>query len=42
MNAAPEIQFRDALRATFGPLDWLPEPDGAIHRFKCLAISQGR
>lgn len=34
MNAAPEIQFRDALQATFGPLDWLPEPDGAIHRFK--------
>lgn len=29
----PMIQFREALQATFGPLDWLPEPDGAIHRF---------
>ncbi|KPU60343.1 toprim domain protein [Pseudomonas fluorescens] len=25
--------FRDALQAVFGPLDWLPTPDGAIHRF---------
>ncbi len=29
----PEIAFRDALQATFGPLDWLPIPDGTIHRF---------
>jgi len=27
------ILFRDALQSMFGPLDWLPEPDGAIHRF---------
>lgn len=26
------IQFRNALQGTFGPLDWLSEPDGAIHR----------
>ena len=25
--------FRDALQAAFGPLDWLPEPDGCLHRF---------
>lgn len=30
----PVILFRDALQAVFGPLDWLPEPDGAIHRFR--------
>lgn len=30
----PELAFRDALQATFGPLDWLPIPDGAIHRFR--------
>ncbi|WP_349618077.1 toprim domain-containing protein [Azotobacter salinestris] len=29
----PVMLFRDALQAVFGPLDWLPEPDGAIHRF---------
>lgn len=27
------ILFRDALQAAYGPLDWLPDPDGAIHRF---------
>ncbi|WP_371232438.1 toprim domain-containing protein [Pseudomonas sp. QE6] len=27
------IAFRDALQSAFGPLDWLPTPDGAIHRF---------
>jgi putative DNA primase/helicase len=27
------ILFRDALQAAFGPLDWLPEDDGTIHRF---------
>lgn len=27
------IAFRDALQAAYGPLDWLPIPDGAIHRF---------
>ncbi|AJE23148.1 toprim domain-containing protein [Azotobacter chroococcum] len=27
------ILFRDALQSVFGPLDWLPVPDGAIHRF---------
>ncbi|MFC0712252.1 toprim domain-containing protein [Azorhizophilus paspali] len=25
--------FRDALQAVYGPLDWLPEPDGQLHRF---------
>jgi putative DNA primase/helicase len=30
----PTILFRDALQATFGPLDWLPLPDGTIHRFR--------
>jgi len=29
----PMTLFRDELVATFGPLDWLPEPDGQIHRF---------
>ncbi|PPA02929.1 topoisomerase [Pseudomonas sp. MWU12-2312b] len=28
------ILFRDALQMAFGPLDWLPVPDGAIHRFR--------
>lgn len=27
------ILFRDALQSVYGPLDWLPEPDGEIHRF---------
>lgn len=25
--------FRDALQMVYGPLDWLPEPDGQLHRF---------
>ena len=25
--------FRDALQSVFGPLEWLPEADGIIHRF---------
>ena len=28
------ILFRGALQSVFGPLDWLPVPDGAIHRFR--------
>ncbi|EJM25140.1 hypothetical protein PMI22_00486 [Pseudomonas sp. GM21] len=28
------ILFRDALQSVYGPLDWLPIPDGAIHRFR--------
>tara|TARA_Y100000815_G_scaffold150617_1_gene136662 strand:+ start:3776 stop:4708 length:933 start_codon:yes stop_codon:yes gene_type:complete len=28
-----ELAFREALQTAFGPLDWLPEADGAIHRF---------
>ena len=28
------ILFRDALQTVYGPLDWLPVPDGAIHRFR--------
>lgn len=27
-------QFRQALEGAFGPLDWLPIPDGMIHRFR--------
>jgi len=27
------ILFREALQACYGPLDWLPVPDGEIHRF---------
>jgi putative DNA primase/helicase len=27
------ILFRDALQSVYGPLDWLPVPDGTIHRF---------
>ncbi|WP_278446839.1 toprim domain-containing protein [Stutzerimonas kunmingensis] len=30
----PELAFRDALQATFGPLDWLPVADGTIHRLR--------
>lgn len=30
---APVILFRDALQAVYGPLDWLPVPDGALRRF---------
>lgn len=27
-------QFRQALEGAFGPFDWLPIPDGMIHRFR--------
>ncbi|WP_443701364.1 toprim domain-containing protein, partial [Pseudomonas sp.] len=27
------IMFREALQSVYGPLDWLPDPDGTIHRF---------
>ncbi len=27
------ILFRDALQSVYGPLDWLPVPDGSIRRF---------
>ncbi|SFQ07891.1 toprim domain-containing protein [Pseudomonas borbori] len=27
-------QYRDALQAHYGPLDWHPIPDGIIHRFR--------
>src|SRR5690554_5627604 len=30
----PVTMFADALRCVFGQLDWLPIPDGQIHRFK--------
>lgn len=30
----PVIQFHAELVAAFGPLDWLPIPDGQIHRFR--------
>lgn len=29
-----ELAFRDAMQARFGPLGWLPECDGTIHRFR--------
>ncbi len=29
----PVIQFRDAMQNVFGQLDWMPIPDGNIHRF---------
>ena len=35
------ILFRDALQDVYGPLDWLPEPDGAIHRFHVPGDKQG-
>lgn len=31
--SCPTTMFHDALQSLFGPLDWLPIPDGAIHRF---------
>lgn len=30
----PELAFRDAMQVAFGQLDWLPIPDGDIHRFR--------
>lgn len=33
-------QFRDALQAVYGPLDWLPKPDGTIHRFHIAGDKQ--
>lgn len=35
------IQFRDALQAAYGPLDWLPIPDGGIHRVHLDGDKQG-
>jgi putative DNA primase/helicase len=35
------IQFRDALQTAYGPLDWLPEPDGTIRRFHVAGDKQG-
>jgi putative DNA primase/helicase len=35
------IQFRDALQATYGPLEWLPIPDGTIHRHHVPGDKQG-
>lgn len=34
-------QLRDALQAALGPLDWLPEPDGDIHRVHVPSDKQG-
>lgn len=31
---SPELAFRDAMQNAFGQLAWLPEADGAIHRFR--------
>ena len=35
------ILFRDALQSSYGPLDWLPVPDGDIHRFHVSGDKQG-
>ncbi|NWB48791.1 toprim domain-containing protein [Pseudomonas gingeri] len=35
------ILFRDALQSVYGPLDWLPVPDGDIHRFHVSGDKQG-
>lgn len=35
------ILFRDAFHAAYGPLDLLPEPDGAIHRFRVAEDKPG-
>lgn len=40
MNDAA-VLFRDALQAVYGPLDWLPEGDGEIHRFHVPGDKQG-
>lgn len=39
--ADPMIQFREALQSSFGPLDWLPVPDGTIHRFRVPGDKSG-
>lgn len=36
------VLFRDALQAVYGPLDWLPEGDGEIHRFHVPGDKQGQ
>jgi putative DNA primase/helicase len=36
------ILFRDALQSVFGQLDWLPVPDGSIHRFRVPDDKPGR
>lgn len=33
--------FRDALQSVYGPLDWLPVPDGDIHRFRVFDDKPG-
>lgn len=35
------ILFRDALQSVYGPLDWLPVPDGTIHRFRVPGDKSG-
>lgn len=37
----PAILFRDVLQSVYGPLDWLPEPDGEIHRFRVPSDKSG-
>lgn len=34
-------QFRKALEGAFGPLEWLPTPDGMIHRFRAPSDKPG-
>ncbi|PTU75597.1 topoisomerase [Pseudomonas indoloxydans] len=29
----PVFQFRDAMQASYGPLEWVPVPDGTLRRF---------
>jgi len=35
------VLFRDALQSVYGPLDWLPVPDGDIHRFHVSGDKHG-
>ncbi|PZW52443.1 putative DNA primase/helicase [Pseudomonas sp. URMO17WK12:I6] len=35
------ILFRDAMQSVFGPLDWLPIPDGEVHRFHVPSDTPG-
>jgi putative DNA primase/helicase len=35
------ILFRDDMQSVFGPLDWLPIPDGKIHRFHVPGDTSG-
>lgn len=36
-----EAAFREAMQSVYGPLDWLPIPDGELHRFRVPGDSSG-